>query len=225
MAATESALRSKADQRFITGTGHFTATTSTGPARSMPTSSASPACTPGSATRAGPRRRPACSRCSTGDDVKAAMGQPDLRLDGQVQGRLGHEGRAPPDARPGQGPTSAITSPAWSLRPTIRRAMRREAGSRSTTTSCRRARRPRTPAIRARRRSTTRSPATRSTSGSSATAAVDQAIAAPPTSPGRSGQQSPGAERDRAAAALAEYDRATDGLPLPPARTRTWRGW
>ena len=66
-------VRRKEDHRFITG-GGTSPTTSTGPARSMPTSSARRMRTPGSAasTRAGPRRRPACSRCSTGDDVKAA---------------------------------------------------------------------------------------------------------------------------------------------------------
>ena len=73
--ATGSALRSSARRTTASSPAAArTPTTSTGRGRSTPISSARRTPTPGStaSTRAGPRRRRACSRCSTGADVAAA---------------------------------------------------------------------------------------------------------------------------------------------------------
>ena len=122
------------DQRFITGTGHFTDDIDrpgqvyayfvlAACARPDPRHRPEP-------RRGGARRARGVRPATTS---RRPTGRPDLRLDGQVQGRLGHESRAPSDPRArARSATSATTSPAWSLRPTIRRAMR-PSWSRSTT--------------------------------------------------------------------------------------------
>ena len=98
-------VRRKEDYRFITGGGP-TPTTSTGPGQVYAYFVRSPhaharingidksraAAAPGVLAVLDRRRRQG-----------GQLGRADLRLDGQVQGRLRHEGRAAPDPGPGQG--------------------------------------------------------------------------------------------------------------------------
>ena len=157
------------------------------------------------------------------------MGRADLRLDGQVQGRLGHEGRAAPDPGPGQGALRRRSCrAAWSPRPTIR-PRTRPSWSRSTTTSCRPASRPRMRAIRGQpqvhdeiaAQHGLRVGARRPGGGRSG------AGQRRPRHHGRAGQQPPGAERDRAARGdrRVRSRRSTASPSTPRARTRMWRGW
>ena len=155
------------------------------------------------------------------------MGRADLRLDGQVQGRLGHEGRAAPDPGPGQGALRRRSCrAAWSPRPTIR-PRTRPSWSRSTTTFCRLASRPRMRATAASRRSTTRSPATRSTSGSSATSRRSiRRSPAPPTSPPSSWSTTAWCRTrsSRARRSASTIAPPTASPSTPRARTRMSRG-
>ena len=223
-------VRRKEDQRFITGTGHFTDDIDRpGQVYAYFVRSPHAHARIRGIDKSRAAAAPGVLAVFTGDDVKAA-GWGNLICGWMVKSRDGsrHEGRPASDARPGQG---ALCRRRRRLRGrgdlSSRRAMRPSC-SRSTTRSCRRARRPHAPATRARRRSTTTFRATRSTSGSSATRRRwIRRSPAPRTSPGSIWStiawcrtRSSRAPRSPNTTAAPRASRST-----PPARTRTSRAW
>ncbi len=159
----------KEDQRFITGKGRYTddinrtakpMPCSCAPRTPTPRSSASTRRVRLAAGRAGGARRRRRRR--------RRARRPDLRLGGQVEGRLRHEDRAAPAPGAGQGPLCRRPGRRGRRRDLRPGQGRGRSWSMSTTRSCR----PWSISPRRtmrRRWSTTRSRATASTTGSSAT--------------------------------------------------------
>ena len=142
-------VRRKEDQRFITGTGHFTDDIDRpGQVYAYFVRSPHAHARIRGIDKSGAEAAPGVLAVFTGDDVKAA-GWGNLICGWMVKSRDGSDMKAGPIrcSPRARRATSATPSPAWSRRPTIRRAMRPSC-SRSTTRSCRRARRPHTPATR-----------------------------------------------------------------------------
>ena len=225
---TGSALRSGARRTSASSPGPGTSrTTSTGPARSMPISSARPTRTPGSAASTRARRAaPGVLAVLTGDDVKAA-GWGNLICGWMVKSRDGSDMKAGPHPMLAQGKVryvgdavACVVAETYQARDAAElvEVDYEELPACASTAHAR---------DRARRRSTTTSRATRSTSGNSAIRRRStRRSPAPRTSPGSIWSTIAWC-RTRSSRAPRSPNTTAAARPrsTPRARTRTSRAW